>query len=1086
MRRTFKFIWHFALSICVICTALSLIAQITPVATQQSLGVHRMYDVTVQGKCKGDVIQLLDGAIGSGSATLTSASANFRPQDVGKQITVLGAGAAGASMTTVIDARPDAHTLTLHVSAGTTVTGALFYYGTDDSTAFANAYTAAKAQGYKRLYIPAARYLVGTSTPYPGVIASTDDDFEIMGDGMGKTIFQYASNLSFNTSFAVVHVSANRQQVHDFTIIGPYSITNGGGSPAFYGVSASAGGNNVPGCFQPHVYNVEVTNVPALGTNGAGITMSQAWDTPEYVTTLGTAVVAPGAATVTPPAGGMKGIYLGRALRIGGTQGAAYQDGELVIVTAVTTTTWTGTFAGTHAANESVMLSSDGRINGLIENCWVHDCPGGQGFGVSASGVTIRKNRIRNIGFGNSLLHGMYLQGGETVVQDNIVESVGGFAIHCHKSTPNFDCSGDRVFNNVCVDYQSGGIVIDNATSTASNPMVPVGSYLNRFNLISGNVCRTSFGMPYFNGSGISAQTSTPTIITGNMLEDACGNQGSATGTWINAGSTNDVTISNNILRSLFADAKTVISATGLRAMVSGNKLMTETSASLINVGQFGIVSKNQIYFTGRLGLTPLTVFAVGANSKVCDNMVDIQKGAGATSLFSATSFTNIQVTNNYVSDNNNNLGNTNLINLGNGPSSGEFSGNFFADANGNPTGYLRYVTAFPGLKLSGNYGVMAYGGSTGPTLDKGVGDLFAYPVGTNSLTSDLLCTLDANGCARNCTVSDTTFIGAATSANSSGSSGKVTYALMASNGSGYSSQETCTFAASAGTQATGTCNMGALSATIGAGGTGYNPGDLLTGTTGTGTKFVFQVVTAPSGVVTAVQVIIPGDYTTLPASPSPTSVDYPHAGTGCTLAVTWGVHSITMTNNGTQYVTPPAITFGGAAGGTGAKATSYISSVYLMGKVGSEIPLQADAAWTSGNIGILSITSGGKIHDMGAGLTVATSPPGNTTAVGASVSVAGTGHAVGDVITLTATGGTTTTAVKVTSVDGGGGVTGFVITTGGVYQSPPANPSAQTATTGVGINFSANIVYGQPSYVRFLNSGGAAGTARCQILRTQ
>lgn len=70
-----------------------------------------------------------DGAITTGTAAFTSATAAFTANDVGKPITVAGAGAAGAALTTTISAYTSATAVTLSANAGTTVTGATTGYG---------------------------------------------------------------------------------------------------------------------------------------------------------------------------------------------------------------------------------------------------------------------------------------------------------------------------------------------------------------------------------------------------------------------------------------------------------------------------------------------------------------------------------------------------------------------------------------------------------------------------------------------------------------------------------------------------------------------------------------------------------------------------------------------------------------------------------------------------------------------------------------------------------------------------------------------------------------------------------------------
>jgi len=72
-----------------------------------------------------------DGAMTSSSTTLTASTSHpFTAQDVGKTITVLGAGVSGAALTTTIATFTDASHVVLSTAAGTTVSGASFNFGT--------------------------------------------------------------------------------------------------------------------------------------------------------------------------------------------------------------------------------------------------------------------------------------------------------------------------------------------------------------------------------------------------------------------------------------------------------------------------------------------------------------------------------------------------------------------------------------------------------------------------------------------------------------------------------------------------------------------------------------------------------------------------------------------------------------------------------------------------------------------------------------------------------------------------------------------------------------------------------------------
>lgn len=84
-----------------------------------------------------------DGAMTSGSATLTCATtAPFAPTDVGKRITVSGAGAGGAMLVTTIQSFTSSTTVTLAATAGTTVSAKCVRFGTDNTTAINNMVTA--------------------------------------------------------------------------------------------------------------------------------------------------------------------------------------------------------------------------------------------------------------------------------------------------------------------------------------------------------------------------------------------------------------------------------------------------------------------------------------------------------------------------------------------------------------------------------------------------------------------------------------------------------------------------------------------------------------------------------------------------------------------------------------------------------------------------------------------------------------------------------------------------------------------------------------------------------------------------------
>jgi hypothetical protein len=127
---------------------------------------------------KGDGKQLADGVMSNGSATFTSATANFTAADVGKYI-IVNIGAAGAQVNplcTTISAWTNSTTVTLAASCTViSTTAAPFIYGTDDTAAINAAATAAAAFGTAnnqkaQVVFQPDNYMLGTvtqtTTPY--------------------------------------------------------------------------------------------------------------------------------------------------------------------------------------------------------------------------------------------------------------------------------------------------------------------------------------------------------------------------------------------------------------------------------------------------------------------------------------------------------------------------------------------------------------------------------------------------------------------------------------------------------------------------------------------------------------------------------------------------------------------------------------------------------------------------------------------------------------------------------------------------------------------------------------------------------
>lgn len=114
-----------------------------------------------------------------GSTTLVCTAVTFLPTDVGKDMYIAGAGAAGVSLVTKITGFTSASTVTIGNPAITATSNPNLFYGTDDTAAIQAAYNAAVAAG-RALYIPGGDYL------HHG-LNFTNSTMKIYGDNYGST-----------------------------------------------------------------------------------------------------------------------------------------------------------------------------------------------------------------------------------------------------------------------------------------------------------------------------------------------------------------------------------------------------------------------------------------------------------------------------------------------------------------------------------------------------------------------------------------------------------------------------------------------------------------------------------------------------------------------------------------------------------------------------------------------------------------------------------------------------------------------------------------------------------------------------------
>jgi hypothetical protein len=212
---------------------------------------------------KGDGKVIGDVATTSGSAVITSATANFTSADVGKFIMIHGAnGTTSGPLISTILSRQSATQVTLGTSAGATVSNCPAVYGTDDTAAINAAVTAAgnyaTANSYFAEVVFGARiYILGTGPtqtgngsttptfnaqiplPFPAA-ANTTQKLVIALTGAGDNGYlQYWNSLIPNVAGTALVSMVTAPKPYSATfgmqsvVGGPTGAAGFGGSPAY-------------------------------------------------------------------------------------------------------------------------------------------------------------------------------------------------------------------------------------------------------------------------------------------------------------------------------------------------------------------------------------------------------------------------------------------------------------------------------------------------------------------------------------------------------------------------------------------------------------------------------------------------------------------------------------------------------------------------------------------------------------------------------------------------------------------------------------------------------------------------------------
>lgn len=361
---------------------------------------------------------------------------------------------------------------TIDVENITNVTSAPYNADNTGATTPYAGIAAAIASGAKRIYLPAGTYKFtqASVTAHAHLIDFSlgNANLEVFGDGQGKTIITVEAGVTWNASdTTIVNVQeGSAQSFHDITLQGPSSYVSGN-------VNVLTGGSTAD---KPNFFNFEITGWSGDGAAGANcVALAESYNTPDVSTTLGTAIVA-GTRTVTPAS--MNSIYKGRRLIIGGTT-------ETIIVTNVTTATFTAVFANNHGSSDSVTGYVNSFQGAIIEKFNIHDNPKATALVVNSAGNKIRAGNIKRIGTATTQ-HGLYVQAGRNRFEDIWIEGIYGYSIHQFPTGGGVTDSSGNVYDTVrSTDPGTSHILIDyeyyDDTSSGSNPYYPTGTGLSRY-----------------------------------------------------------------------------------------------------------------------------------------------------------------------------------------------------------------------------------------------------------------------------------------------------------------------------------------------------------------------------------------------------------------------------------------------------------------------------------------------------------------------------------------------------------------------------------------------------------------------------
>jgi hypothetical protein len=420
----------------------------------------------------GDGQVVADGAMTASSAALAcTTSAPFTVNDVGKAISVKGAGASGVTtLVTTIAAFTDAGHVTLTDAAATSITGAIVIWGTDDTDAVNTAVDAAEtylAAGhtYAQVFLPPRAYVIagpldnsksGNGQIVFGPVATTGVkqilEFRGAADGAAavrhweQTVPQFAGSCLISLG---VYASTSAQ-TSNINADGNPAVISGPNEGSGYGVSAAFsnmqavvkdlailtthssfgltyGALNLWGCANAHVENI------GYGTAGTVASPSTDYSSPG---TFGTGL----SVGLLLPAPGNNDHVIARNVSCGGGYTyALFLTEHTVIDRYMALYCWAGlvavgTYAGSVGSVHSMHITS-ASIEACTHELYIYGA-GSSGVGPTVYGnistesstpnVAGSSTSAMNAALGRIVLTGLFTESGVSVSAPTGLELVDG------------------------------------------------------------------------------------------------------------------------------------------------------------------------------------------------------------------------------------------------------------------------------------------------------------------------------------------------------------------------------------------------------------------------------------------------------------------------------------------------------------------------------------------------------------------------------------------------------------------------------------------------------------------------------------